>query len=113
MTNLVKESGVTVQGSKLIFWDWTAATADATDAALENVNCHLRGGLGYHDEATGSLVTTYARGAKSPCIDKGDPKSDYSGEPAGYNGRRVNMGYYGNTPWATMTQPSGSAYYLR
>ncbi|MBR2938536.1 MAG: hypothetical protein IKC15_01600, partial [Kiritimatiellae bacterium] len=114
ITNLVKESTATaVGGSKLIFWDWTAATAEATYAALENVNCHLRGGLGYHDEATGSLVTTYARGAKSPCIDKGDPKSEYHREPAGYNGRRVNMGYYGNSPWATMSQPAGSVYYLR
>ena len=113
MTNLVKTSSITLQGSKLIFWDWTAATAEATYAALENVNCHLRGGLGYHDEATGSLVTTYARGAKSPCIDKGDPKSEYHREPAGYNGRRVNMGYYGNSPWASMSQPAGSVYYLR
>ena len=111
---LVRESTTTaVGGSKLIFWDWTAATAEATYAALENVNCHLRGGLGYHDEATGSLVTTYSRGAKSPCIDKGDPKSEYHREPAGYNGRRVNMGYYGNSPWASMSQPAGSVYYLR
>ena len=107
MTNLIKKSG------NLIFWDWTAATQPAVYAALENVSCHLRGGLGYHDEATGSLVTTYARGAKSPCIDKGDPKSEYHREPAGYNGRRVNMGYYGNSPWATMSQPAGSVYYLR
>ena len=113
MTNLVKTSTTTLQGSKLIFWDWTAATAEATYAALENVNCHLRGGLGYHDEATGSLVTTYSRGAKSPCIDKGDPDSEYHREPAGYNGRRVNMGYYGNSPWASMSQPAGSVYYLR
>ena len=46
-------------------------------------------------------------------IDKGNPNSDYRKEPAGYNGRRVNLGYYGNTPWATMTQPVGSVYYLR
>ena len=113
MTNLVKTSSITLQGSKLIFWDWTTDKAPATYAALEAANVHLRGGLGYHDEATGSLVTTYARGAKSPCIDKGDPKSEYHREPAGYNGRRVNMGYYGNSPWATMTQPTGSVYYIR
>ena len=107
MTNLVKVSG------DLTFWDWTDATQPAVYAALENVNCHLRGGLGYIDERTGALEKAYARGAKSPGIDKGDPKSDYRGEPAGYNGRCVNMGYYGNTPWATMTQPSGSVYYLR
>ena len=32
----------------------------------------------------------------SPCIDAGDPNSDYSMEPAP-NGERVNMGAYGNT----------------
>ena len=114
MTNLVKESSTaSATGAKLIFWDWTSATAPATYAALEAANVHLRGGLGYHDEATGSLVTTYSRGEKSPCIDKGDPDSEYHREPAGYNGRRVNMGYYGNSPWATMSQPAGSVYYLR
>ena len=113
MTNLVKTSSITLQGSKLIFWDWSTDKAPATYAALEAANVHLRGGLGYHDEATGSLVTTYARGAKSPCIDKGDPDSEYHREPAGYNGRRVNMGYYGNSPWASMSQPAGSVYYIR
>ena len=80
---------------------------------LTAFNPHLRGGLGYFDEATRALVKDYARGEKSPGIDKGNPNSDYRKEPAGYNGRRVNLGYYGNTPWATMTQPVGSVYYLR
>ncbi|MDP2895883.1 MAG: right-handed parallel beta-helix repeat-containing protein [bacterium] len=35
----------------------------------------------------------------SPCIDAGDPESDFSVEPAP-NGGRVNMGAYGNTPEA-------------
>ena len=96
---LVQESKtVSATGAKLIFWDWEDATAEATYAALENVNVHLRGGLGYIDERTGALEKAYARGAKSLGIDKGDPKSDYRGEPAGYNGRCVNMGAYGNTP---------------
>ena len=82
-------------------------------ADLAAFNVHLRGGLGYFDEATRALVKDYARGEKSPGIDKGNPNSDYRKEPAGYNGRRVNLGYYGNTPWATMTQPVGSVYYLR
>ena len=113
MTNLVKESGVTVQGSKLIFWDWTAATADATDAALENVNVHLRGGRGYFDEKTGELVDEYCRAGQSPAIDAGDPASDFRNEPnckIGYHGKRVNLGGYGNTPWATMTTKPG--FYL-
>lgn len=37
----------------------------------------------------------------SPCIDAGDPASDYSNEPA-YNGGRINMGRYGNTSTASL-----------
>jgi len=40
----------------------------------------------------------------SPCIDAGDPTSDYSNEPEP-NGSRINMGTYGNTPEATISQP--------
>jgi hypothetical protein len=36
----------------------------------------------------------------SPCIDAGDPESPFSEEPEP-NGRRVDMGAYGNTPEAT------------
>ncbi|MHC4676050.1 MAG: M6 family metalloprotease domain-containing protein [Planctomycetota bacterium] len=36
----------------------------------------------------------------SPCIDAGDPGSDYSLEPAP-NGGRINMGAYGNTQYAS------------
>lgn len=35
----------------------------------------------------------------SPCIDAGDPASDYSNEPIP-NGGRINLGPYGNTPEA-------------
>jgi len=41
--------------------------------------------------------------AFSPCIDAGDPFSDYSGEPQP-NGGRVNMGAYGNTWGATTSE---------
>ena len=80
---------------------------------LTAFNAHLRGGLGYFDEATGAIVKAYARGVKSPAVDMGDPNSDFSKEPAAYSGRRANLGYYGNTPWATMTQPAGMVLYLR
>ena len=80
---------------------------------LTAFNAHLRGGLGYFDEATGEIVKAYARGVKSPAVDMGDPNSDFSKEPAAYSGRRANLGYYGNTPWATMTQPAGMVLYLR
>ncbi len=37
----------------------------------------------------------------SPCIDSGDPNSNYSSEPNG-GGGRINMGAYGNTSEATL-----------
>ncbi len=43
----------------------------------------------------------------SPCIDAGDPKTDCSREPAP-NGRRVNMGAYGNTKDASRSMVAGS-----
>ena len=38
----------------------------------------------------------------SPCIDQGDPNSDFSQEPDN-NGGRVNLGFFGNSPQATPT----------
>lgn len=40
---------------------------------------------------------------RSPAIDAGDPASAYSNEPTP-NGRRVNLGFYGNTPWASCSR---------
>ena len=68
----------------------------AGQAALCAIDCHLR--------------------PKSPAIDAGDPKSPYKNEPdtpTGWHGRRVNMGAYGNTPWATMSRIPGSIFYVR
>lgn len=39
----------------------------------------------------------------SPCVNAGDPASDYSLEPE-HNGSRINMGFYGNTPEAAHSQ---------
>ena len=44
----------------------------------------------------------------SPCIDAGDPSSDYSNEPSP-NGGRINMGAYGDTAEASK---SGGVYYV-
>ena len=87
-----------------------------TEENMRGINAHLRGGRGYFDEKNGNLVLDYVHPDVSPAIDRGNPSSSYLGEPdciQGWHGKRVNMGYYGNTPWATMTQLSGSAYYLR
>jgi hypothetical protein len=39
----------------------------------------------------------------SPCIDKGYPSSDYSKEPAN-NGKKINIGRYGNTIYASKSK---------
>ena len=72
------------------------------EGACAALNVHLRGGSGYVDEITGALVAAYARDKDSLAMDAGDPKSDYSHE-ARPNGQRINLGAYGNTPYATMS----------
>jgi parallel beta-helix repeat protein len=44
----------------------------------------------------------YHLGRCSPCLDMGDPASDYSREPEP-NGGRLNLGAYGNTPEARIS----------
>ena len=80
-------------------------------SVLANANAHLRGGSGYTDENTGLVVTTYRRDA-SPAIDAGKPGYDYSLEPQP-NGRCVNLGFYGNTPWATISDRRGMKIIIR
>ena len=83
---------------------------------IANINVHLRGGAGYFDENTGARVMDYRGSELSPAVDAGDPKADYSKEPVtqdGWHGKRVNLGAYGNTPWATSTKFLGAVYYIR
>lgn len=82
-------------------WDYKDARYNAADLAdVLAFNLHLRGRSGYVDEKTGEVVRSTGR--TSPAIDAGDPTSDWTNETAP-NGRRVNMGFYGNTEWATMS----------
>ena len=79
--------------------------SDAARDLLMGFNVHLRGGTGYLDETTGEVVKDWTRKryGNSPAIDAGDPASACSNEPTP-NGHCVNMGFYGNTPWATMSK---------
>ena len=63
-----------------------------------SLNVHLRGR--WTDEATGEMRKT--RHDRSKAIDMGDPVSAWANEPEP-NGGRVNLGAYGNTPWATLS----------
>ena len=80
-------------------------------SVLANANAHLCGGSGYTDEKSGSVVKVYRRDP-SPAIDAGKPDYDYSLELVP-NGRRVNLGFYGNTPWATMSDRRGMKIIIR
>ena len=96
---------------------WNAAGYYKSTApdAIRAFNCHARGGTGYFDEKTGEKVIDSAssdRGFWSPAIDTGDPASSRRFE-ARPNGHRVNLGYYGNTPWATMSKSNGMALILK
>ena len=77
---------------------------------MTNLNVHVKSSSGYYDENTGKLMT-FGR-ESSPAIDAGKPGYDYSLEPQP-NGRRVNLGFYGNTPWATMSDRRGMKIIVR
>ena len=77
------------------------------------LDAHLRSSAGY---LIGEKLFRY-KGENSPAIDAGDPDSDYSNEPnilhIGGNGKRVNMGAYGNTPEAALTRVTGLRVVVR
>ena len=74
-------------------------------AAVADFNVHLRGFPGYVDATTGRSVSY--RNVRSPALDAGDPKTSCRDE-ARPNGHRVNIGAYGNTPWATRSKQGGA-----
>jgi hypothetical protein len=62
---------------------------------------------GKHDLSCDPLFSDtlqYALRANSLCIDAGDPRSDYGNEPP-YNGKRIDLGAYGNSGRATRSNP--------
>ena len=84
-------------------WDDNGTPADTSDDFWVDGDYHLRSQTGRWDANerrwTKDDVT-------SPCIDAGDPNSDWSGEPWP-NGKRINMGAYGGTNHASMSGNPG------
>ncbi len=64
---------------------------------------HLLSEAGRWDSLTEGWVND---GSTSPCIDAGDPASEFMVEP-NPNGGRINMGAYGNTIYASKSVPKG------
>jgi len=84
-------------------------------AAILKSNMHLKSRAGYVDEMTGAIIRF--RGASSPALDAGDPAMSYVREcerdQVGHHGKRINMGFYGNTPSSTMTPICGAFLRVR
>ncbi len=59
---------------------------------------HLKSMAGRWDALLGIWVPDKVH---SECIDAGDPADDYANEPTDRNGKRINMGVYGNTSQAS------------
>ena len=80
-------------------WDDKGTPEDTSDDTWVGGDYHLKSQAGRWDLATGRWV---ADTVISPCIDAGDPASDWSAE-LWPHGRRINAGAYGGTPEASMS----------
>jgi hypothetical protein len=73
--------------------------ADPCFADATNNDYHLKSEVGRWDPASRMWVQDEVT---SPCIDAGDPRSDWKAEPLP-NGCRINMGMYGGTAEASLS----------
>ncbi|NQT18596.1 MAG: M6 family metalloprotease domain-containing protein [Planctomycetes bacterium] len=96
------ESEVYVGSGCTLIWGDGNIDADPLFADPDNDDYHLKSARGRWNPATETWVTDTVT---SPCIDAGDPGSDYSNEPEP-NGGRINMGAYGNTAQASKSPPA-------
>ena len=81
------------------YWDANGTPEDANDDFWVGGDYHLKSQAGRWDPNTQSWVQD---NVNSPCIDAGDPNSDWTGE-LWPHGKRINMGAYGGTPEASMS----------
>ena len=96
-------AGTKTIGSNNVFGDpkfARAITADEVDSIMVNNGTYY----GYSADAYENVFSKADVHAKNRklTVDTGDPASPYSNEPTP-NGKRVNLGYYGNTPEARST----------
>jgi hypothetical protein len=83
-------------------WWNTRGTGDPSDDKWINGDYHLKSQAGRWDPNNEMWVTD---SETSPCIDAGDPNSDWTAE-LWPHGKRINMGAYGGTPEASMSLSS-------
>jgi len=89
---------------RLAYWQ-KASGVDSNSIALEpcfvldGSDFHLDSTVGWWNEDAGEFM---AGGENSPCLDAGNPLTPYSREVLP-NGGRINLGAYGNTPFASLS----------
>jgi hypothetical protein len=82
-----------------VAWGQGNINADPQFAVPGNRDYHLKAQAGRWDSTAQSWVQD---ALTSPCIDGGDPNSDWTAE-LWPHGKRINMGAYGGTPQASMS----------
>ena len=91
--------------ARIGYWD-DNGTRDPSDDVWIPADYHLKSQAGRWDPATKAWIKD---DVTSPCIDAGDPGSDWTGETWPHGGR-INIGAYGGTREASMsTQPEEMA----
>ncbi|MHC4715318.1 MAG: chitobiase/beta-hexosaminidase C-terminal domain-containing protein, partial [Planctomycetota bacterium] len=82
-------------------WDDNGTPTNYLDDEWIGGDCHLKSEVGRWDPTAGGGAGGWVTDSLfSPVIDQGNPASVYSNEPTP-NGARINMGAYGNTPYAS------------
>ncbi len=92
-------NAVTIKGGSVLNWDTVNIDVDPFFADPNNENYHLKSQAGRWDPNSQSWIQD---DVTSPCIDAGDPNSDWTGE-IWPHGERINMGAYGGTREASMS----------
>ena len=83
-----------------VTWGAGVFDADPLFADAENSDCHLKSRHGRWEASASAGEGGWVLDAvTSPCINAGDPASDYSNQPQ--PSRRIEIGAYGNTPEAS------------
>jgi autotransporter-associated beta strand protein len=130
----IYRAGGTVSVNNSILWDNPQGDFTGTIAFSNSCSTSLTAGVQgnltndplfvdttyYHLQSkAGNYVGGYFSGGSwgksptnSPCIDAGDTNSPYALEPEP-NGRRVNLGAYGNTPQASLSVSVGTVLILQ
>lgn len=100
-------------GTRATLADWTAITGqdeqslslDPLFVSTNSGDFHLRSSAPTGTYIAASGVWSNFPGQDSPGIDAGDPASAFTNEPP-WNGNVINLGAYGNTPWASRSADS-------